>query len=78
VDEDDGVKDIPIFLLYSGSSEDGRGTPRYSGRTEDARAAHKHWLECERNPYSIGKVVRVTDSTETFMMAADWSKLRIE
>lgn len=67
------AKDAPLYLLYSGQSVDGMGAPEYTGRTDDISVAYKHWLECEK-PYSTGKVVRITDTTQTTMMAAHWNR----
>jgi len=52
------MKDIPeiIYVLYSGYSTDGKGTPFYLERTTDRKRAKDHWLECVENPYSLGYV----------------------
>lgn len=52
------------YLLYGGTSEDGRGHPRYCGRTTDMSKAAKHFAECESNPYSIGEVRIITETQE--------------
>ena len=46
-----------LFLLYSGTSEDGRGSANYAGRTTDKAKAKKHYEKCIKNPYSTGYVV---------------------
>ena len=54
----------PWFIIYDGSSPDGRGFPQYHGRTKDAKLALKHFKKCNDNPYSTGKVRIVTDREE--------------
>lgn len=51
----------PWFVLYDGTSTDGRGQPKYSGRTLDVNQALKHLEKCAANPYSIGKVKVFTE-----------------
>ena len=64
------------FLLYGGTSEDGRGDGRYIGRTTDVLAAYKHYRDCAENPYSVGKVVIVTDKgMETAGRSTKWGAL---
>lgn len=64
------------FLLFSGQSCDGRGIPTYTTRTEDVNIAYKHYKKCKANPYSIGQVAIVTDTTYTIASATtDWSKI---
>lgn len=61
------------FLLYDGSSPDGRGHPEFVGRTTDPKEAKAHWEKCQ-NPYSTGKVVIVTDEKqEQASVRTDWS-----
>ena len=50
------------YLLYAGTTADGMGDGNYCGRTTDKETAKKHWDECKRNPYSVGKVIAVTDT----------------
>lgn len=50
-----------IFLLFSGQSVDGRGEPEYTGVTEDASAALKHFKRCRKSPYATGKVMILTE-----------------
>lgn len=50
------------FLLYGGSSVDGRGPGIYKGRTADESVAREHHSEISKDPYSTGYVLRVTDS----------------
>jgi hypothetical protein len=49
------------YLLYSGSSVDGRGHGVYTSRTIDAVAAARHALACLQNPYATGYVLAVND-----------------
>ena len=56
------MEDI-IYLLFDGSSCDGRGEPKYSGRTYSKEEAIKHYQDCKNNPYSFGKVMILTEST---------------
>ena len=55
--------DHPWFLLYDGTSVDGRGNPHYAGRTLDIKVAKAHLRKCMRDPYSIGNVRVVTDES---------------
>lgn len=59
------------YLLYDGSSADGRGTPRYIGRTLDKVVAERHYKKCENDPYCTGKVIIITDIAE--MQASYWT-----
>lgn len=52
------------YLLYGGESEDGMGNGKYYARTTDKNVAKQHWDKVKRNPYSVGKVVAVTDTKE--------------
>ena len=65
------------FLLYDGTSVDGTwGHPHYCGRTTDKEVAKYHYEKCEENPYSIGKVVAITDTREIRInWETDWSRL---
>lgn len=51
------------YLLYGGESVDGCGRAEYVARTLDKKVALKHFDKINKNPYSTGKVVVVTDST---------------
>lgn len=62
----------PWFLLYGGESVDGAGEGKYIGRTTDKEKARRHYLKCEENPYSIGEVIIVTDTSEK--RAGPWTK----
>ena len=64
------------YLLYDGNSADGRGTGSYMGRTLNQQEARKHYDKCMSNPYSTGKVVIVTDTTERLAgQDTDWDSL---
>ncbi len=53
------------YLLYGGSSVDGRGPGEYKGRTTDVNVAAKYYVEeILANPYSIGYVEAVTDTAQ--------------
>lgn len=51
------------YLLFDGTSVDGRGEGRYIGRTTDPEKAKRHYQKCSENPYSVGHVAIVTDTT---------------
>ncbi len=57
-----GVRSVIWFLLFDGSSPDGRGYPDYIGRTTNRKEAHKHYRLCKDNPYSTGCVKVATDT----------------
>ena len=64
-----------LYLLFDGTSEDGRGDGTYCGRTTDKSVARKHYDECKSNPYSVGKVIVVTDTIhEEVNFWYDWDK----
>lgn len=49
------------YLLFDGSSEDGRGEPTYVGRTKHQALAYKHFKKVSKSPYSTGKVMIAND-----------------
>lgn len=49
------------YLLFDGSSPDGRGEPKYVGRTTHKEEAKKHFNKVESSPYSTGKVMIAND-----------------
>jgi len=52
------------FLLFDGTSCDGRGEPKFVGRTSHEKEALQHFKKVEKSrPYGIGKVMIVTDFT---------------
>ena len=64
------------FLLFSGQSCDGGGTPTYTSRTEDVGVVRRHYMQGKSNPYSFGHVAIVTDTVYTIASTTtDWSKL---
>jgi hypothetical protein len=60
------------YLLFGGTSDDGAGDGKYIGRTTDYEEAREHYEECERNPYSVGKVIIVTDTRHCRAFSQDW------
>lgn len=53
----------PWFILYDGTSPDGRGVARYAGRTTDPSIARKHFEKTQSDPHSVGYVLVVTDTS---------------
>ena len=49
------------YLLFEGSSPDGRGEPDYVGRTSHKELALKHFKKVIDSPYSTGKVMIAND-----------------
>lgn len=49
------------YLLYDGTSVDGRGIPDYVGRTTNKEVARKHHKNVRSSPYSTGKVMVAND-----------------
>jgi hypothetical protein len=49
------------YLLFGGTSSDGRGEPRYIGRTSHKAVAKEHFEGINSNPYSTGKVMIAND-----------------
>jgi hypothetical protein len=52
-----------IYLLYDGSSADGRGIPNYIGWTSNKDEAAAHSSKCRANPYCTGYVSVVTKNS---------------
>lgn len=50
------------FLLFGGSSVDGRGQGAYVGRATDVTIARQHYMRVQHDPYSTGYVMIVTDT----------------
>lgn len=50
------------YLLYGGQSPDGRGEPKYTGRTLDKKVALAHFNKVKKSAFSIGKVVICNDT----------------
>jgi hypothetical protein len=59
------------YLIYEGSSPDGRGSPAFSYRTTDRARALNSLKEMRDNPYSNGYVIMVTDEESTDL---SWNK----
>lgn len=56
------------FLLFDGSSEDGRGPGSYKSRTTSADTALTFYRKnIKGNSYSTGKVIMVTDTHQHLM-----------
>lgn len=49
------------FLLFQGSSPDGRGQADFFRRTTDKTEAYEHYKKCRNDPYSNGYVSIATD-----------------
>jgi len=49
------------YLLFEGSSPDGRGEPKYVGRTKHQAQAYKCFKKVNNSPYSTGKVMIAND-----------------
>lgn len=64
------------YLLYNGTSCDGRGDGEYCGRTMEKYVAIAHLAEVLRSPYNVGRVVAVfPDRLEYFSTADGLHKL---
>lgn len=73
----DEAQDIRInpdwYLLYNGTSEDGRGVPKYAGRTSnpyEALSFYRTQIK-KAGPYAIGQIKRFTDTGEDFNLNED-------
>jgi len=60
-----------IYLLYDGDSPDGRGTPDYIGKTTSKERARKHLIKVKRNPYSTGKVEKLSGKSKDLVWGED-------
>lgn len=60
------------YLLFDGSSPDGRGEPKYVGRTTHKALAKKHFKKIDSNPYSTGKVLIANDFSLKTATKADF------
>lgn len=54
---------MAIYLLWGGTSGDGRGTPTYVGLTEDKAKALSHACVQASDPYALGHVDIATETT---------------
>jgi hypothetical protein len=64
------------YILYDGSSVDGRGNSDFYKRTTDKQEAIEHWEKCRNDPYFTGKVVAYTDTKEiSVYFDYDWEGL---
>lgn len=57
-------QDLTWYLLYGGTSTDGRGDPKFKGRTTDSKEALKFFKETRKSPYDIGRVIIITETTK--------------
>lgn len=53
------------YLVFTGSSVDGRGIPEFRWRTTDKEEALKFFRTCVSTPYDFGHIAEVTDKTYT-------------
>ena len=69
------MNDKPWFVLYDGTSPDGRGgmyNANYVGRTLSVKKAKKFYKEnIHNNPYSIGRVTVITPTKVDHIMNID-------
>lgn len=64
------------FLLFDGSSPDGRGQPAFVGRTTNKAKARKHYEACRKDPYSTGNVRIATNHNYSIASAeTNWDAL---
>lgn len=54
------------YLLYSGSSCDGRGTPKYKERTLNRDYARVFLKKVRSTPYSFGHVIEINEKGDVF------------
>ena len=59
------------YLLFSGSSSDGMGSPSYVGRTLNQCDAMNHYIEEKSSPYNNGHVEIVTDKSISIATLSD-------
>lgn len=52
-----------VYLLYDGSSPDGRGEPSFKRATKSVSEAIKHFMKVTTDPYSQGKVQILREHT---------------
>ena len=61
------------YLLFDGTSVDGRGHASYTGRTTNPVKALNHYQRC-MNPYSTGYVIILTDTKFSIASENDLDK----
>jgi len=54
---------VPWYLLYKGTSQDGRGHPSYAGRTQDPATARAFLTQERKSLYTISHVLVVTETS---------------
>lgn len=62
------------YILYDGTSPDGRGDPVYLTRTTDPEIARK-FLKDRNDPHSLAKVVAFYEKTEKHFNHWNYKKL---
>lgn len=70
------MKNIKVFILYDGESEDGVGKGTFLKATEDVNEAYDHYRKVKKNPYSTGSVVYLTD-IEMYRIFSEADELNI-
>jgi hypothetical protein len=60
-------ENVYLFLLYDGTSVDGRGSGTYCGCTTNKVVAKRHWDKCKKNPYSTGRVLALTATEQQYI-----------
>ena len=65
----------PWYILYGGSSVDGRGPGKYVGRTIDVFVAARHYIKISKSPYSTGYVEVITDDEHVQYSSIDGYRL---
>jgi len=67
---------LPWFLLFDGTSSDGRGPAAYCGRTTDIATAERYLQKFKAGPYSVGGVRVATDTEFRLLGTRDFQTLR--
>lgn len=69
-------EDETWFILYDGTSVDGKEGGHYCGRTIDKEVAKQHYKNCLANPHNTGGVVAYTATKVVHIYRdLDWDKL---
>ena len=66
---------LPLFLLYEGTSTDGRGFPKFKCRTYSVIQAFNHWKKTQKSQYDIGQVKMITDVEQIISTAEQWKTI---
>lgn len=59
------------FILYGGTSVDGRGHEAFVERTTNSKVAKRHLKRNEKNPYFVGSVDVITDEAKRKVFSVD-------